>query len=677
MLAISTLLSAAPAAAQPATCPGALATADIIDHDFGASFCELCEIGTVQIEIQNPFEPGDDVDFSEIVVVEDLLASGLTYVPNTTTFTGLNVGAPAVVEPVVGGANGSVLTWTLDPAYVLPGLPGAPANRATLVVEFDVRRHPAVGEEGLVAANRNIDASVDFVPSCAPTERYGRSTGPGTLPLREPIPQIIKGGRNVDAGQGAGSYSDPVYGHENDDVIWRIEVRNNGLADLQDFQFTDSIVPGNFDIDFVCDNEADATAAAGGASPAGCVSYGGTRTTITDFDVRAAFGGAANPYVVAPAGGSGFYYLIGTVTDSCVNRVNTVSNVEWGCQSQPPTGGIAVTSTGVTPGDSALLSTRSVAAGVDVDVFLTGTTTSQNMGSRGQVRIRIRNQSGGTIKGEAAGLRIENLLPPEYVIDPTFTPTITMSPAYGNAYPGMIDTVQWTNPAAGTFPLVTTDPALPLSNTDLDFLLTSSTVHPDHADQVHMIRHGDVVNVRFQTVLIDPSYYDKTADIDVREEEPASSPPGTDPTESFSITNRAELWWNEFCTTTLHNRVENDTDTAEPEDLDVDIVGPELIFILTNSGDPLSLTAALTNRGGHDARDYQALVTFGDAMVVQTVAPGCAATTNPPPLPEWQIPTGLPATGSVYLCDRGRIRPGETENLTFEVVKNTAASFDD
>ncbi len=206
LLGLCALLSAAaPAAAQPATCPGALATAPIIAHDFGFSFCELCDVGQARIEIQNPFEPLDDVDFSEIVVVEDLLASGLTYVPNTTTFTGINVAAPAVVEPVVSGANGSVLTWTIAPAYVLPGLAGAPANRATLVIEFDVRRHPAVGEEGLVAANRNIDATVDFVPSCAPTERYARSTGPGTLPLREPIPQITKGGRNVDANQGAGS----------------------------------------------------------------------------------------------------------------------------------------------------------------------------------------------------------------------------------------------------------------------------------------------------------------------------------------------------------------------------------------------------------------------------------------------------------------------------------------
>jgi hypothetical protein len=44
---------------------------------------------------------------------------------------------------------------------------------------------------------------------------------------------------------------------------------------------------------------------------------------------------------------------------------------------------------------------------------------------------------------------------------------------------------------------------------------------------------------------------------------------------------------------------------------------------------------------------------------------------------ELRLPTDLPATASVYVCDRGAIGPGATEALTFEVVKNTALTFDD
>ncbi|MGI9645217.1 MAG: hypothetical protein ACR2O6_07910, partial [Ilumatobacteraceae bacterium] len=657
-------------------CPAGLGAADLIDHDLGFSFCELCDEGTVRIVIENPFEAVEVTEFSELVITEDLRISGLTYVPFSTSFAGSNIVPPAPVEPVVSGANGSVLTWTLPPTFVMLGHDGVPGNEAVLILEFEVRRHPAVGEEGLVAANRDIQARVALTPGCIPNNRIIDATGLDNLTLREPIPQIIKSGRNVDAAQGSGSYSDPVYGHENDDVIWRIEVQNSGQAPLQDFEFSDSMVPGNFLIDYVCASEGDATSAANGSPPGTCRAVGGV-TDVIALDVRAQFGGAANPYIVAPAGGSGSYYLVGRVTDSCTNRQNTVYDVEWGCQSQPPAGGISVTSTGVVPGDDALLSTRAVVNNLDVDVDLTGTNTNQPMGSRGTVTITIRNISGGTVKHDG-GIRLRNLLPAEYVVDPTFDPQISMNPAYGN-YDGMIDTLQWTNPVAGTYPNFTsTDPADPLSNTQPEFLLTSSTVHPDYpTEQFNMIRHGDVVTVTFQTVLIDRQYYDLVANLDVRTERPGSNPPNTDPTESFQIRNELEVWVEEFCTNNETRLFFVDQDTADPEDIDVNMAGSELVFILTNTGDPLPLTVRLRNNGGHEADDYEAYVTFGEAMVVQSAPGACSPTANPPAFPVWQIPVTLPNTATVYRCDPGVIPPGSTRNLNFQVVKNTAASFDD
>ena len=55
-IAFGFVLWSGEAAAQgvPASCPNDLATADIINHDFAVSFCELCDIGTVRIEIENP-----------------------------------------------------------------------------------------------------------------------------------------------------------------------------------------------------------------------------------------------------------------------------------------------------------------------------------------------------------------------------------------------------------------------------------------------------------------------------------------------------------------------------------------------------------------------------------------------------------------------------------------------
>ncbi len=675
--ALALLLWCSPAKAQsvPPGCPANLATADIVNHDFTVSFCELCDVGTVRLVIENPYRRQDDVDFTDIVITEDLMISGLTYLPGTTRFSASNTPTPPLVEPVVSGPNGSVLTWTLSDQYTMEGSSGGFGNQPSLAVEFDVRRHVAVGEEGLVAANRTIEGAVEFAPSCDLSYRHTDTTGPGVLPLREPVPQIIKTARNVDAGQGPGSYSDPVYGHRNDDVIWRIEVRNSGLADLQDLLFSDAIQPGNFEIDYVCETEADATSAASGGGAGNCVAVPGV-TQLLDLSVADLFGGGPGPYIAAPAGGSGFYYLVGRVTDSCTNRTNSVYDVEWGCEIEAPPGGIAATSQGLIAQDDALLSTQAVANSLDVDVFLTGTNTGQPMGTKGTVRIRITNNTGGTIIGGNAGLELRNVLPAEYVIDPTFDPTVQMAPAYGNSYPGMLDTIAWTNPQPGTYPLTTNDPALPLGNRTLDFTVTSSTVHPDFPDQFNMLRHGDVLTITFRTVLIDPQYYDLEAYLDVREEAPNSDPPGTDPTETFPIANQLGIWFEEFCTATRHYLEFNDNDDAEPEDLDIDVEGSELVFILTNT-DVLPLRVNLRNRGGHDAADYFAYVTFGEAMTVQTAPPACAPTTNPPAMPEWRIPVGIPASASVYECDVGTIPANRTRRLDFEVVKNPDVGADD
>lgn len=680
LLALCVWVSADRASAQavPPGCPSSLGTADLIDHNLSVSFCELCSQGQVRIEIENPLGNGaDDVDFSNLVVTEDLLASGLTYVPNSTVFSGTNIVAPAPFEPAIAGPANSQLTWDLSgTGLVLDNQSGGPGTREALVLVFDVERDSSVTEEGLVSAVRTMDASLDLTPSCNPGAIYSTSTGVDPIPLREPEPVIIKRGRNLDAAQGG--YSDPVYGHEGDDLVWRIQVRNDGAADLQDFIFDDAITGTNFEINYVCDDEADAVSAANGGPVGDCDLIGPT-TSIAGVDVRARFGGADDPYVVAPAGGSGFYYFTGRITESCSNETNTVSNVEWGCQSEAPAGGISATSNGTTAGDAAALRTNSVAGNVDIDVALSGVVLSQDMGGTGTVTITITNNSNGTIFGEATGLRIRNLLPPEYVVDPTFTPTVSMDPRFGT-YDGMIDTVAWTNPHPNTVPvLLMGNPADPLSNTELDLLLTSSTTQTTAGfpDQEHMIRHGDEVTITLRTVLIDPTYYDYEANLDVRTEEPASTPANTDPTESFSITNETEVWWREFCTATVHNRLISEVDVANPEDIDPDISGTELIFILTNTGDPLPLTVNLVNNGGHRATDYAAYVTFGEAMTVQTAPGACAPLVGAPPRPVWQLPVDLPATASVYLCDPGTIAPGATAPLAFEVVKNTAASFDD
>jgi uncharacterized repeat protein (TIGR01451 family)/fimbrial isopeptide formation D2 family protein len=666
-----------------------------ITHQLGVSFCELCGIGHVTVRFSYP--GNNNPDLTNLIVTEDLGASGLTYIPGTTTFAVNNGAAPAAVDPVVSGPNGSVLTWDLGSYLLAAAAGGGAGNAQFLDVTFQVRRADSVTKEGLVTANRTVVSNIAYFTTNEPNGFTAcddtRTSGSQTLSLREPLPVITKRGRNVDANQGSGSYSNPVHGNNNDDVIWRIQIQNNGLAGLQDLRF-DDLMQGtdNLLINYACPTEAAATAVANndGVAPGGspCVA---ASNTISNFIVTSPFGNAATSAFTSPytglngfevdvtAGGSAFIYLVGKIVadGSCVgSRTNTVNDVEWGCAIDPPAGGIATTSTGSTPTGTATLTTLfgAQSSTLTVNRQLTGTTTSQPVGTKGTMTITITNNTGGTVKN----INLRDVLPAEYVVDPTFTPTVTMAPAFGS-YSGMTNTITWTNPVPGTFPLTTTSPTVPLGNVAPEFTLTSSTVHPIYADQRDMMRHGDVLTIRFRVVLIRSLSYDRVANLDVRTENTGD---GTDPAQVTTLTNTLTVEFDTFCLTQPHqiltltgNGTGNPTGSAipaNPEDLDVDIVGTELVFILTNNPSfPLSLTVAVRNNGGHDAANYRTFVSFGTTMEVTSAPAGCAVTTNPPPLAVWRQPAPIPASATIYQCTGSPIAPGQTASLNFQVIKTS------
>ncbi|KJS32549.1 MAG: hypothetical protein VR64_06500 [Desulfatitalea sp. BRH_c12] len=660
----------------------------LIRHDLSASYCELCSYGYVTIIVANPYER---VDMVGMTVVENLGSSGLTYAPAApmpVTYS-INGGAPMVGSaPAVSGGNGSTLTWT---AAQIPALARLDYRNGwgfnTVAITFAVRRADALTDEGLVSSNRQIAAQLTYRtdPECFTGSRTV-STNLDTLPLHEPVPRVTKRGRNVDANQG--SWTPTVYGNVNDDVIWRIQVSNTGLADLQDLRFDDLMEPGNVVINYACPTEASAAAIANangvGPGGGGCVA---SSNYIDNFDVDNPFGNPGNDSpdrVDVREGQSAYIYLVGKIpaspNGSCSpNRTNTVSDIQWGCQDDPPAGGISQTSTGYRPSNaSATLSTLSVNSGgnLSVQTAITGVDTdAQPAGGKARVRITIVNNTGGTVKG----IKLRDVLPPQYVVDPTFTPTLTATGLFG-AYAGMTDRLQWTNPAPGTFPLTTTDPLVALSNTAPEFRLYSSTTHPIYSDQFDMLRHGDRLVVTFRAVLIRPQSYDKVANLDVRIEEPNSDPAGTDPANAIQLTNQLFVDFEDYCQPSVIKHPAGafpivTTHQSRPEDLDINIAGSELVFILT--GDPaqrLPLTVNLTNNGGHNAADYRAYISFGATMNVVTVPSGCTPTGNPPLLDVWRTPASIPSDARVYECTGPAIAPSQTVALQFEVVKSTNAA---
>jgi large repetitive protein len=674
---IAALVWALPVHDASAACPD-LSTS--ITHDLVVSSCELCGTGDVTIRVTHP---NSEADLNGLRIIENLGSSGLIYVPGSTVFAVRYGVAPVAVEPVVVGAE---MTWDLGD-YVLPATP-IPGLPQYLEISFRVWIPDGANQESLAFADRHVSAVVHFTTinevidflRCSDS----RSSGFQELPISQPLPFVTKAGRNVDAGQSG--YSDPVFGHNNDDIIWRIRVENQGSADLQGLRISDVMDPGNFSVTFRCPNEGEAYAIANnnGVLPGGSACYAVTDNSLIDFEVRNPYGNPPDDspdLVDVPAEGLADIFLVGKITStgSCTGpRNNRVFDVQWGCENDPYGAGISTpaSSNGITPSvrtaDTAQLSTVVLPNGLNVAVSITGTNTSQRIGSKGRVRITITNNTGGTIKN----IRLRDVLPEAYVVDPTYEPTVTMLPAYG-AYPGMIDRVTWTNPVPGTFPnLISTDPDDPLGNTAPEFRLWSSTEHSlyPEPDQVNMMRHGDVLRVIFRVVLIRPQSYDKVVNLDVRTEAPNSDPAGTDPAHVTSISNDLFIDFEDFCVgeQTYPQYPIRTNHVANPEDLDIDIDGHELVFILT--GDPaqrLPLTVNLKNNGGHDAVDYVSYVTFGATMHVVSAPAGCAPTNNPPPLDVWREPITIPPDATVFACTGPAIGPGVTVPLTFEVVKST------
>ncbi len=681
---------------------------DFIQHDLGASYCELCGYGYVSIVITNPYEGADMVNMT---VSEDLTASGLAYDLSAPQSVEYSVNGGAFVAPLSFPANGAQsITWT---AAQIPDLALLQFNPsmfafATIEIRFAVR---AVGssEIDLVDDLRQVQASLTYSaeyldtppPPAVPTVvtcpgmPATETTGIDIVTLREPEPRVYKRGRNYDADQD--NWSQTVYGHEFDDVIWRIQIRNNGQADLQDLVLDDRMTADtNMEINYVCATAgaAAAVAAADGAGPGGCSAfYSGmpVGNIINDWDVDDPFGydDPGTDLVDVQAGTSAYLYLVGKIPDSnsgtgegscSVNTFNMVDDVRWGCELDGSSNRTDHTSSGGTVATAtATLSTFSNSAGTNlaVQTEILGANLTQPAGAKGTVRITIQNNTGGTVKD----LWLRNTLPTQYVVDPTYTPTITATGAYGY-YPGLTNRITWTNQQGD-----------PLLNTAPEFDLTSSQTNTPYADQQNMLRHGDQLVITFGIILIEQVAfdYDKVANFDVRTEAPGAAAQDTDPDNAVTLTNSLEVEFEDFCEPGVRkNPTPNPivtTHNSDPEDLDIDISGSELVFILT--GDPsqqLPLTVNIRNNGGHDAEDYTVYISFGptmDVATLPTLPPGGSLTTvsNPPALDAWQDPSPIPppqgppnpSPGATIYRYTGTnpIAPGETVSLTFGVVKST------
>ncbi|WP_160152664.1 isopeptide-forming domain-containing fimbrial protein [Microbulbifer sp. ALW1] len=585
------------------------------------------------------------------------------------------------------------------------------------------------------------------------------SADTSALVVNKPVLEIDKQGWNYDAGQREGTRSDTVYGHNDDDIVWRLNLANNGTAPLQDLRIDDVLSRADvMNANFVCptQGEADAVAANNGVLPGttDCVATDAlTGSVLADWDVLPPFGdgidipspyagtveaetsGSSSGTIDIAEGGEINLYLVGKLQRdaSCSSGtplINSLEDVQFGCAVQTPPGGII-------PGldDTGELRTwygqGSVAGGataLEVERTLTGIDGSATVGMRGLMTITLSNQSGGTVWFDSSmGYHLRDQLPDGYVLDPSFAPQL-LRPAGNNGYTdgsfygdyaGQVDQLQWVNPEDGVDSVDTTNYTSYLGNTAPEFKLSSSTQYtesnPDAAYNSgktyrDLMRHGDVVVIRFAIIHKDPAHFDRAADLDVVPEEPGVNlfqrPEPTDPVAlSASLQNTLEVDFKTLCDsqgTQQYNLTDNGISSSptdntggssivfDPEDLDVEILDQS--FIVTNDPDQTTpLRVRATNNGGVDARDASIFISFGPTLEVVTVderngnwqcdiasvsgspvpqpSPYKAWVVNPPGDPDL-LHLPLTTTGTAYRC-----YPNHGNSLNRVLAVNESVEF--
>lgn len=653
------------------------------------SYCELCREGTVELEVRNEGAS----DLYDITITESLAGSGLEYVPGSTEVS-VEGGSGFVAIPTDhASTTATQIVWDesiiAELGRLYSDLSGTPPSQLT--IRFQVRSS-AANPEDLLSATRAISASADFDlfcgdPGLAPTvDNF-------TVPLRQPQPTVDKRGRNFSARQGDAQYSDPVFGGTDDVLVWRVDVQNSGVtssADLEDLLVNDTI-GGNFTLRYICPTEVAATAMAAaletelfGGSPAPapvapCIVY------AASLDVEDPFGNPGNDepgaFVDAEQGESAFIYYVGEIAALCTNHNNN-ADIEWGCEFDNPNqpGGINATTAGVVgaiDSNSALMSTEVDTGGVQIAQTATGFNPAQPvLGTKGIITITITNNSGGTIRLNDPTGDLEDILPQDYELDPTWfaaypdcTDRLTINTAYGSGYPGQVDTCAHVNAAD------------PDGLTEPRFRFTSSTTGAP--SQFNLLRHGDQLVLQLGIIRVRP--FDDVNHPEIREEDPTTTP-ATDPVYPAAGLNDISLTFDDTCGANPPlpgiPRTNSLNVNIDPEDIDVDInpTDPNLLYILSDPTATQALSVVVTNNGGHDATDYDTYVTVGKGIDPGTLPAGCSRIDGPDGSANDNLvfpaelallpPAFTPEDSRTYRCvTDDPLAPGATNTFDFTVQR--------
>jgi len=517
-------------------------------QDSSTAFCTLCAQGDLSLQIKNS---GSGKLFN-VTGVQDLGASGITYVPGSAMVSINGAAAVAAADPVISGVGGRTLTWSsteITQLAELDNINGSGTN--DVLISFKIQS-PGESLATATDADKTVQASAGYEPACGATNA---ATSMGTafvLPVHQPSVTIDKVGWNNSAtGAAEGDASDTVYGGNGDQVIWRVTAANatgTTIVDAEDLVIRDFLSTANFNIDDYC--------VVGGAQNfTSC----GAFTALGNSNDESTAPSLTTPQNVLTPGETQKFYFRGTVQALCDNPINT-AEIEWGCPAEGVVGGLLATPLN----DTARLVTSPDSSFGSLTVDNHSITWPGS--GRGVVSFRITN-GGGT----ARNISIADVVPAGFTRDTSVTPTITHSSS-------ILDTVDISG---------TTTVTLNLHEAAVPFNTGTA--------QQNILRHNETAVITFG-VLLDTAFETTALGIDDREETVGD---GFDPVDvGTSLTNQVTINFENSCGA-AQTAIVNTANNINPllPDLDIDFVGTNLTSVVTSLTASQAYTVRVTNNG--------------------------------------------------------------------------------
>ena len=342
---------------------------------------EMCGQAALILELANT---GMTHNYN-IILVQHLLDSGFTYIPDTATLNGLPINDPEI--------DHTDLIWTFD---------SSKPNYIEELVDLDIGQRHIISIQVNVPEssyeNRLVSGSISWQKPCERDGaiKTGVASGVGyAVPVQFPAIDVEVLGWNQSAGQTENNAASTIFGGAQDVVIWKVIIANSGGAAAQALILEDIL-------------SDDVLFSAFSSNP--------------DFSDSQTINNQANVTIYPediPVNETQTLYFQSNIQEDCQD-MNHTATTEWGCPNDPAPGNKGgITSPNDNSDTAHLVSLPSIDQ-INIKQSIVKPDTDEFPSLNGKVTITISND-GGT----ARNIVITDQLPDGFILDTSTPPTVS------------------------------------------------------------------------------------------------------------------------------------------------------------------------------------------------------------------------------------------------------------